>query len=353
MAATGPHTETIRTVNPESKYAKVKDLLSDLTAHDAGGRNAGVYLVRRRRDGKLCVRKDMNVPTQASLEVARREIVITRSLEHPNVVEFVNAFCGSTPRSTAALYTGFCDLGTFGAVFRMHRECAQFFPEAFIRHLLYQVTAGLAYLHDGVDASSFGTTKVRKDPDWRSIIHSDLKSQNIFMASGDGVYPRLVIADFGWAVREDDERYHDQARGGSIGIWSPEWPFVTEASDVWSIAAVVQNACWFDGGPLRRVPAFVDPLDWAKRPDAWRPRSTGRMYSKQLGQVVSRCQEMDPVKRPTAQELGLLMKSAFRTCPVPDIPLFTTFKTKADLEEIAEYISESRLERGRGPQVSF
>ncbi|KAI9751676.1 MAG: hypothetical protein M1815_000978 [Lichina confinis] len=354
MAAKGPPTVQISISNRKSKFAVVKDLRSGLTTHDAGGRNTGVYLVRRRRDGKLCVRKDMTAANESLLAVARTEIDITRSLDHPNVIEYVAGFSGSTPRSAAALYTGFCDLGTFAAVSRMHRECTQYFPEAFIRHLLYQITAGLAYLHDGVDASQFGTTKITKAVSWKPIVHSDLKAQNIFLASGKGVYPRLMIADFGCAVREGDARYHGDGPGGSITIWPPEWPLVTEASDIWSIAAVVQNSCRFDGGPMLRFPPNIRPTDWVQKAEAFRPRSTGRMYSKELGDLVGWCQEMDPTQRPTAQDLGLIMKnSAFRTCPVPEIPLFTTFKTKSDLKEIADRISEPPYERKRGPQVSF
>lgn len=142
------------------------------------------------------------------------------------------------------------------------------------------------------------------------------------MTSAPGqFYPRVVIGDFGWSIRSDDDHYGNEAQGGSMAVWPPEWPRVVEKSDVWGLAAVLQDACLFDHGPLRQVPPIEDRLAWAARSEAWQPRGAGPGYSRELNQVLACCQIMDPTARASAQEVGFLMRWLFPQHPVPDVEL--------------------------------
>lgn len=65
-----------------------------------GGCNLGVFVVRNKRTGELCVQKKINGREFYS----RREIHLLRHLDNPHIVRYINAFITGNARGDASLY---------------------------------------------------------------------------------------------------------------------------------------------------------------------------------------------------------------------------------------------------------
>ena len=95
----------ISSTNLEGKFYLTKVI--DGGPHKIGGLNLGIYLVKRKTDGRTCVQKKID----GTEKYLRREIHVLHHLKHPNVIEFVTAFITPPPRQ-ASLFMEFCDLGS-------------------------------------------------------------------------------------------------------------------------------------------------------------------------------------------------------------------------------------------------
>jgi serine/threonine protein kinase len=94
----------ISSVDNQSDYEHKKTLDGgDVTK---GGLNLGVHLVKRKRDGKLCVQKKIAGDQHDLL----REVHLLHHLQHPYIVEFIDAFITKDP-PTCSLYIEFADAG--------------------------------------------------------------------------------------------------------------------------------------------------------------------------------------------------------------------------------------------------
>ena len=84
--------------------------------NQVGGLNLGVYLVKRKVDGKLCVQKKID----GTQYVLRREVHLLHHLKHPNIVAFVDAFITPKPGREVSLYMEYCDLGSLGSLVKRY-----------------------------------------------------------------------------------------------------------------------------------------------------------------------------------------------------------------------------------------
>lgn len=88
---------------------------------DKGAFNAGVYIVKRRSDGRNCVEKRFR-PKEILSEAAKFEISVVRDLNHKHITEYIDSFIdmsGANPR--ASLYLEYCDLGTLADTLQRRR----------------------------------------------------------------------------------------------------------------------------------------------------------------------------------------------------------------------------------------
>lgn len=126
----------------------------------------------------------------------------------------------------------------------------------------------------------------------RGIIHRDIKPENLVF-DGDG---RVKIVDFGLAdglPRRDGAR---RMTGGTGGYVSPEIRDGSEASDradVWALGVV-----------LHEMLTGARPPDGVRPPlSSWTPG-----VSVPVRRVAERCLHPDPVRRPSAQQVVLLLQ---------------------------------------------
>ncbi|KAI9709813.1 MAG: hypothetical protein M1812_007605 [Candelaria pacifica] len=294
-----------------------------------GALNAGVYLVRRKKDGKVCVEK--RIPPRKELI---REIHYLRRLHHPNICEYVDAFISKQP-PTASLYMEYCDLGTMDGVidqYRKHaREQRKRIPEAFIWKTFFQIADALQYIHQGIDSTTDPSTPIK---DWIPILHHDIKPSNIFIKSTPNpppsTYPRLVLGDFGIAVsrRPQDMRDWENKEGHMIGTLSfmpPQAPENDLRSDVWSLGASIQCMCRLEQHMQHRNPHGVPEDVWMTNPRSRLPKEIPIRYSTVLVEVLGRALSIRKGDRPFASGVVELVKKGYR-------------KAGAEFEKLPEWV---------------
>ncbi|MCJ1432665.1 hypothetical protein MMC27_002022 [Xylographa pallens] len=312
--------------------------------HDKiGGLNLGIYLVKRKTDGRTCVQKKID----GKEKYLRREIHVLHHLKHPNIIGFVTAFITPPPRQ-ASLYVEFCDLGSLDGIIEKYsvnrsRGILVRIPEAFIWHVFRSLTSALQYIHHGIKPSDPSPIKLHNGTDlqlaeklrrkWPTILHRDVKLANILLCRSCPVlrqakhplpfpfcfasairtqdsqpFPRVVLADFGAACQQGDGDWADKddTFTGTLSWMPPELPIWSERGDVWSLGAVVLSLCnLLPSGPLNLPP--VGP-PWDNDLESWYKskqcrKSTididiGKDYSSYLGDTIWHCLRAKAEDRP-------------------------------------------------------
>lgn len=154
------------------QYNKVSKLYDKIRVLGRGSfGTASVY--RRRKDRLLVVLKEIDLlkfkGDQERLSTVN-EVEIMSSLDHPNIIKYYNAFATDTKLIIEMEYANFGTLATY-----LNLQGPLELSEILI--IFKQLTRGLSYLHS------------------KSIIHLDLKMENIFLTN-DGL---VKIGDFGIA----------------------------------------------------------------------------------------------------------------------------------------------------------
>ncbi|KDQ52347.1 hypothetical protein JAAARDRAFT_138714 [Jaapia argillacea MUCL 33604] len=153
----------------------------------------------------------------------RREAMVWRQLDHPNVLRFLGVCYNNIPpvHDFPALLSPLCENGNILDYLRIHQDVERL-------PLLVQITAGLGYLHENL------------------VIHGDLKGSNVLIKdNGDA-----CISDFGCSRLIGDQPLHSSTTVMSVRWSAPELVFaepdvsgggylLTSAADVWSFAMVV------------------------------------------------------------------------------------------------------------------
>ncbi|KAL9035903.1 MAG: hypothetical protein Q9214_006376 [Letrouitia sp. 1 TL-2023] len=211
--------------------------------------NAGVFVVRQKSSGRICVEKKLK-PEDVLSDAAEFEICLLRQLKHPNIVEYVDAFIDmhSCSLPQASIYMAYCDLPNLEDTVWKHRQEKRPLKEETLRSLLGQLTNAISYIQYGIqDAVSH---QEHPNPKWNSIVHRDIKPSNIFLRSSNTPnvrIPTFILGDFGQAVCDDDDvnHWHRAYRIGGHKNWQPSeildyGPSACSfSSDVWSVGAVV------------------------------------------------------------------------------------------------------------------
>ena len=250
---------------------------------DAGGCNAGVIMVRRRKDGLKCVEKKMK-PSFIRAGRAKEEINFLRGLNHPNINRYVDAFLDDNPTAPrASLYTEYCNRGSLQDRIDYKAETGGFFSESVVVLLLTNLVNAIAYCQYGTkDAYRRQPTQ----PGWVAILHRDIKPDNVFIQMDEpGGKPRYILGDFGLAQRYS--RTPPRSSHYGTPTWCPpENPYHGKRSDVWSIGAIIQSVCHLGLSPCHSVHG-VKPCC-----------GVGTRYTPELDAVVRRMMRTIPENRP-------------------------------------------------------
>ncbi|KAI9886950.1 MAG: hypothetical protein M1823_001242 [Watsoniomyces obsoletus] len=305
----------IRRKNIRKEFKKIKTLDKG-DGLGAGAFNGGVYVVKRKSDGLICVDKRLR-PEEATDPIAIKELTTVRKLEHANIAEYIDAFiCVKTRTPSASLYMGYCDLGSIDDLIKKYRArpSRAYIPEPFIWHTLHSLMKALTYMICGASGNGPEVVPVRG---WKRTLHKDIKPSNIFLKAPNpgGRYPSIVLGDFGLAVREDDRlRWGYRTPCGTTTFQPPEIPDhdLGGRADVWSAGATIQCMCRLDDGPVGPAPPGIPPRMWAQMPEARRPKRAGSKYSPELNAVEAMALTLNVRDRPHAPTLLLEVKRLYR-----------------------------------------
>ena len=209
-----------------------------------GGMGA-VYLVRHRSNGQRSALKVMLAKIAVD-ELARkhfaREIEITRSLEHKNIVRFLGF--GSTG-GIFYFFMEFCDGGSVADLMNHHGGKV---PLAEGVPIIVQSLEGLAYMHG------------------RNLVHRDIKPQNILL-HGSAHDQVAKIADYGLAKDFSLAGFSGHTVTGTFGgsfYYIPreqifEFKYINPSGDVWSTGATFYHM--LTGQLPRQFVRGQDPLE--------------------------------------------------------------------------------------------
>lgn len=195
----------------------------DLLRPLAKGGMGVVYLARRRADGTAVALKILLPRTlvdPAAREIFQREIDVTRSLRHPNIVELLDHGAAGESFYFAMEY---CSGGSVRAVLKARTRP---FPVEDAVPLAQQALAGLAHAHA------------------QGVVHRDLKPENLLLGGNEG---QVKIADFGLAKSFEQAGWSGLTATGAVAgtlFFMPReqltnFRVVKPVSDVWSMGATL------------------------------------------------------------------------------------------------------------------
>ena len=167
--------------------------------------------------------KDSNDPE------AQNEVKLLSKLKHKHIVQYLEHFEDANKKDLCIVME-FCNRGTLTDFIRKNAFPV---PEWNVWRIIGLISSGLKYLHN-------------QRP---SIIHCDLKPDNIFCNQPEGHGVNLKIGDFGISKilgRKAMEVYYTRDVGGTICYMAPEAfseDRKTTAMDMWSLGAIISAYC--------------------------------------------------------------------------------------------------------------
>ncbi|KAL8766904.1 MAG: hypothetical protein Q9209_006452 [Squamulea sp. 1 TL-2023] len=255
-----------------------------------GNFNAGVFVVKRKSTGEICVEKRYK-PKDIKLGTAEFEMRLLRKYRHKNIVKYLGGFIDqkSYHQPVASVYLEHCDLGNLDEAFNACVMRGKPFPEKAVWDVFVQLVNAVAFLQYGVRDACFRPEP--PVPKWTGVIHRDIKPANVFLCTNPHrSLPRIVLGDFGQAFTEnDDGKWGRQYMGGNLATAPPEVMkgglcAYTYAGDVYAVGATIRMIC--TGQPSMK--GF--------------PEAT--YYSMYLNKAISRLLQDHPSKRPLMDEFG-------------------------------------------------
>ena len=245
--------------------------------HVGSGSYGNCLLLQKRSNSTLRVCK---VQKRRTL-LEPLEIGILRDIlgDHPRIVRLHDAIMHT---QRIQLYFDYYPGGDLFKVIARYYEVDLDIPESFIWHCFLQLSEALAYIHHGYDLRRVNALPPASE--WRSIIHGDIKPENIFLGPptpDSHGYPSLVLGDFGLATTKERP---------VCGTWMwqpPELPMTSMKADVWALGAVIHALALEGQAPLGPRPEGMKYHDYYRWPAAREPKSLEvACYSTELHSLV-------------------------------------------------------------------
>jgi len=187
------------------------------------GTYGSVYLCEEKSSGRQCVMKRMLLRNLSEKErsSALQEAQLLKSLNHPNIVSYVDTIC---TRSKLYLLMQFCDGGDLERKLNQVRKERGTVPEPQLLDWFVQMALALQYLHS------------------KRILHRDLKTANVFLTA-IGI---VKLGDFGVSRVLSATTELAKTFVGTPYYLSPELlnnsPY-GHASDVWALGVIFYEMC--------------------------------------------------------------------------------------------------------------
>ena len=245
-----------------------------------GGNGNKVYLVKDLNTGVKYALKRIHLDfTEAhEKEKNENEIEIFKSLNHPNLIQYITSFYDKKKR--LCIIMEYADNGDLYSIVKKHQQTKTYINEDLIWKFVLQIFQGIKYIHS------------------KKIIHRDIKCQNIFLTKNG----TIKIGDFGIS-RLLKNTVDDFAKTpiGTPYFLSPEICSGSKYNfkiDMWMIGCVL-----YELATLRKpfeAPSIPDLVEKIKNQN-FIPIS--KNYSDELQFLIEKLLNKDPQNRPSIKEV--------------------------------------------------
>eukprot|EP00746_Dinoflagellata_sp_MGD_P125244 gnl/MRDRNA2_/MRDRNA2_59976_c0_seq1.p1 gnl/MRDRNA2_/MRDRNA2_59976_c0~~gnl/MRDRNA2_/MRDRNA2_59976_c0_seq1.p1 ORF type:complete len:391 (+),score=54.73 gnl/MRDRNA2_/MRDRNA2_59976_c0_seq1:89-1261(+) len=230
---------------------------------------------------RLMVMKEIDVGRMDRKErqVAENEVKCLSAVKHPYIVRYWESFMEGR---FLCIVMDYCEGGDLFQLVQHHKQRGRPIPESNVIQWFTQISLALKYVHD------------------KSILHRDIKSQNVLLTGKDG-RASAKMADFGISRFLEGPNAFAQTIAGTPYYLSPEMvqkqPY-SWASDVWALGCVLYEMC------ALRVPFEAQDMNQLmRRIVSTNPARIPPSYSREIGDLCTKMLSRDPSKRPTAATL--------------------------------------------------
>nr|CCM73223.1 STE20p [Kwoniella mangrovensis] len=274
--------------DPAQLYSKIKKV--------GQGASGMVFVAKALTTGKKVAIKQMDLQQQPRKELIVNEIIVMKESQHPNVVNFLDAFL--VRNSELWVVMEYMEGGALTDVIENNK-----LTEEQIAAICLETCRGLQHLHS------------------RSIIHRDIKSDNLLMnAQG-----QVKITDFGFCAKLTEQKSKRATMVGTPYWMAPEVVKQKEYGakvDIWSlgimaIEMIENEPPYLDEEPLKALYLIAtNGTPTLKNPER---------LSQDLKHFLSVCLCVDVSFRATSTEL---LKHEFLqlACPIRDLAPLLKFK---------------------------
>ncbi|WFD19683.1 non-specific serine/threonine protein kinase [Malassezia caprae] len=276
--------------DPNLLYRKVKKI--------GQGASGSVYVAKSLATSQLVAIKAMDLAHQPRKELIVNEIMVMKESQHPNIVNFLKAFL--VRDSDLWVVMEFMEGGALTDVIDNNT-----LEEDQIAAISLETCKGLEHLHN------------------HSIIHRDIKSDNILLNN----YGQVKITDFGFCAKLTDQRSKRATMVGTPYWMAPEVVKQKEYGakvDIWSlgimaIEMIENEPPYLDEEPLKALYMIAtNGTPTLKKPEK---------LSRELKGFLAVCLCADVKSRATADEL-LQHEFLRKACPTSELPKLLTFRQR-------------------------
>jgi NIMA (never in mitosis gene a)-related kinase len=287
--------------DPASAYRRLRTL-------GKGAYGEAVLVVRRSDDAQFVIKEvQAGHMSEEELAKAQQEASVLRRLSHSNIIGCADAFLSGGRNGVFCIVTEFADRGDLSEYIKERKASGRgYFPEGEVLALFAQLCRALRHVH-GVN-----------------ILHRDLKSQNVFLASSPSGAVAVKLGDFGIAKVMSGTGSLAETQIGTPYYLSPEIyedaPY-GKKSDMWSLGVLWHEVAALELpfqaknlAALARLVLTQAPRRLPQHPMPGRAADDEKatdgdiefckpVYSIALQQTVDSLLCKDPAGRPTAAEV--------------------------------------------------
>ena len=237
------------------------------------------YLASVDNDDKKYVIKQVLIQgmTDQEKKETLNEAIILKKLDHPNIIKFKEVFIQRKPVEALNIVTEYADGGDLEQ--KITEQNKKPFTEAEILDYFTQICLALQHLHK------------------KKIIHRDLKSGNVFLMKS-GI---VKLGDFGISKGLKSSRDKAVTMVGTPYYLSPEIilnkPYDAK-SDIWALGVLLYELLTFkmpfQAKSLPLLSIKINKGEYA---------SPSSKYSSEIRDLLKKCLNLDPAKRPSIDEI--------------------------------------------------
>ena len=232
----------------------------------------------------VCKHINLDGLTKEEEKKALSEVSVLKKCNHPNIINFKEAFITKNPKRRLHLITEYATEGDLGKKLIRQKEKKEYFSEKQIIYWLVQVCLALKYIHK------------------LHVIHRDIKPSNIFLTK-NGI---IKIGDFGISKILIKNVKNTNTQIGTPNYMPPE--VINSESydytvDIWSLGITFFELMTFKV-PFKGntdIGLFANIINGKKNTSI--NNNNGYYFSNELINIINKMIKKNPSERPTINEI--------------------------------------------------